>query len=1007
MCRCSRLLCSLWLWLCRLGVTADVGGPAPIPKDRGARGLQQSENDEWETGWSGGGGGHVCEASAPSQASSSLLVSSVRVAKIANLKPFTWNVRPRRPGGISREGEGDRPWARNGNHSVLACDSPAFAPGFGRCGAECPFLLEDESHGCFWRCVSAAGCPATDVRDRDWMMCRRCDVSGCARCAPQRDVCEECVSGFVLSGEGCTAKYTYIWHFFFAIAGLVVGVLLLWYIHLLCRPRVNPEGLQAALDHRWRSTLHDVDDVNGDAWYALSSDLRAIPPGGGPPIGGPGLMLLFQFQFAVLLWIIMAATGWWMMSLWLGTDLLLLGTIHINGQQEMCQAVRWGRAVRDQLRDAKLAYMGTLYVLSTLGALALAVLQYRRMQMVDSRSSTMADYALACHGFPHEAGPTVEADIQAFLAEASGCQPVGVSVAWDFGTQPEEVINLVRRDVRQREENLKRTESAGNTPRSPHEQRPEQEGESHFLTQRGRIMEMFGYTLIFTKWLDDALAKVIGADLEGQDLKAEDSEVVRQMLAELRSAGTAVAVFASEALRDTAMQALATRNAPLYKGSHRISARKHTAEPQSLLWENFSVTPGMMVRRFCIGVFAMLFAILSWGLLFYAPYAYYETVHLTSLGEAPPLSAELTFSLLVVMGNQIMYLICDVIAQRVGFRTWGETQACYVALYTFAIIVNTVVDLGVVMFTAYASMASAGVRTAEGTLLSELPSAEGVFLSYPMMKAFGQKLYEYNFPSCFLLPFVMEVFFVVLLPYHLGCRIVASRKIAPHKAEHCVAPVPMDVGRYGDLLANLILCTTAFFTASGWVLKTLLGLLAGNLFIYAFDHYRILRHVENFYLSSGSVDALAQQLLALPCGVLAAALAAQYHGYSEVGTEAHNGGLWQRCALALGGHVALHLVLVRTVLPVLGKLSHDKTDVLYETAAGLTAPSFFNTNPVHCLRSIHMHRQDPPCIFYVKGKEHVLERNKQIGLHYGRVRTGTPTPRRWSIISNTQQSFLL
>jgi len=244
-------------------------------------------------------------------------------------------------------------------------------------------------------------------------------------------------------------------------------------------------------------------------------------------------------------------------------------------------------------------------------------------------------------------------------------------------------------------------------------------------------------------------------------------------------------------------------------------------------------------------------------------------------------------------------------------------------------------------------------------------------------------LYDYNFPSCFLLPFIFEALFTVALPYHLAFRFVGAFRMPLPVAEALLAPFPMELGRYGDILVNLSLAAMCFFTASGWVLWTLLGLLMGNVFIYLFDHFRVLRHVENINLPSGRIDALAAQLLAIPCGLLAAASAFQLYGLGfRLPPPFAHVGIWLFSFAALLLHAALHFAAVRFLAPRLGRVAGEQTEVSYEEVAKTCAANFFNMNPVHCLRSKFIHKQSPPCVFYAKGKEHVLERNKDLGQYY-------------------------
>lgn len=396
--------------------------------------------------------------------------------------------------------------------------------------------------------------------------------------------------------------------------------------------------------------------------------------------------------------------------------------------------------------------------------------------------------------------------------------------------------------------------------------------------------------------------------------------------------------------------------------------------------------------RLTAGVILLFVAVLLWGCLFYAPFAFFETTTFRMMGTPPPFMTEMIFTLLVAVGNQIMYVLCSMISQEVGFRSSDNIQACYVVLYTAAVLVNTLVDVAVVVVTSYFSMVAQGVRTREGTTLDALPSAAAIVQSYPMMKVTGKTLYDYNFPSCFLIPFVGEAVFTVLLPYYVGKQIVGKRtKMTRNKAEACLAPIPMDLSRYGDILVNLTLATLCFFTASGWILRTLMGLLLGNLFIYVFDQFRVLRHIENFFLGSGQIDSLAQVLLIIPCGILATAVTWQLH---SIGKPAflQEVSLWTACFYTCTLHSCLHGLALMVGRAYCCSMEHTCTDKSYRECAAEIAPNYFNTNPVHCLRSKYIHRQDPPCIYCMKGKEYVLEANGSIGLFY----VGNRVDKTWS-----------
>merc|ERR1719456_2017923 len=169
-----------------------------------------------------------------------------------------------------------------------------------------------------------------------------------------------------------------------------------------------------------------------------------------------------------------------------------------------------------------------------------------------------------------------------------------------------------------------------------------------------------------------------------------------------------------------------------------------------------------------------------------------------------------------------MYALCLTISENIGFKYVDHKEAAYTALYTSAIFVNMLVDVGIVVYVAYLALVAHGVRTDDGVLLSELQDREDIFKSYPMQKAFGKTLYEYNFPSCFLIPFLIEPVVTIFFPYHIGRLLVRSRGVTRRDAEACLAPMPMDMARYGDLLINVMLVTMAFFVVSGYVIWNLL-----------------------------------------------------------------------------------------------------------------------------------------------------------------------------------------
>jgi len=601
-------------------------------------------------------------------------------------------------------------------------------------------------------------------------------------------------------------------------------------------------------------------------------------------------------------------------------------------------------------------------------------------------------YALLCSGFPPDTGDSLEADVEQYLQDATGCDLVGVSVCWDFTDKQDDVMNLAMSDVwlREAEHASSMSKSLPTTPK-------------HSDDNRYPVAHLFLFGWI--DWLlgveketrqEDvvATASETGSASVSKTASISDPDSIVALLSQMRCSGDVFAVFATEKDRNLAISALRHGvDAKKFRGQHKIWVTTRCYEPETVVWKYFGISDATRSWRLFAGMVTMVMAIVLWGVLFYGPYAYYEESTFAILGQAPSFANEMTFTLLVVIGNQMVYFWCQFVTDRVGFRFVENQHAAYIVCYVIAILVNLVFDLYIVIHTTYLAMVSNDVRTNDGTLLGDLEDLETIFQSYPMVKALGRMLYDYNFPSCFLIPFLAEGIFAIWLPYHLGCRIIGTRPVSLRVAEQVLAPVPMDLLRYADIILNVTQACLALFLTSGWIAWNFAGLLLGHIFIYGYDHWRVLRQTASFYFASDSMEMVAQDMMALPCAVLAAC--AVYHGRG-LGL----GGIWRSMetihfGIILFGAFALHLVLhlmalrlVRRWPLVTPRLEEQKAP--YSEVASRNAANWFTVNPVHCLRSKYVHRHQPPCLFHAPGKAHLIEHNEDIGLHFKPSPRGQP-----------------
>ncbi|CAE7221893.1 unnamed protein product, partial [Symbiodinium sp. KB8] len=637
--------------------------------------------------------------------------------------------------------------------------------------------------------------------------------------------------------------------------------------------------------------------------------------------------------------------------------------------------------------EGTLAFTIFLYFFTAVSALAYARncvekrdgveegLQYVKPRQFVSDVATMKDFSLILTGFPAEEGNEVEKNRANFVRRATGCQPVGVSVCWTYNNP--EVQDLIARE----------TWLWGKA------------GSDH-----GNSSGRSNFRCIFEK-LNQLLAAA-----SAPPLQLEDAELGKARRHEERAAAVArdavstsfmYAIFGTEhsLLVDHAKKVFSSDSeVPLYMGRHPI--RQDPAgggsEPESVLWKNFQCDIKVVPYKVMASIAGIAVSILFWGVFFYFPFAVYEALgcmafscpgafglwhceawSYSALGQPTDFASETTFSLLVVVGNQLLYLLCDKASKHIGFRFASQELAAYTGLYTMALLSNMFIDMWILWYTTTTATENLGLEVTWRSFL--LNQEERV--SFPLRAKLGERLYAYNFPSCFLLPFLCEALFTVILPYHVYSKLVGSQPISQRGADACLLPITFDMARYADVVLNMTQATVSLFFSPGYVWPTFIFLFFSHLFVYAWDHYRVLRHVRQFRFSSYRTEKVAQRLLAVPGASLATCVMFQLYQVQAVRPTTKFAAVVTLSVPALL-HIALYMLVLEYAVPWLGRTAHVPAMQRYSEVAKIFPGNFFNMNPVHCLRSRYLHNHQPPCIFYQIGKEHLLEPNPKLGLFY-------------------------
>lgn len=856
---------------------------------------------------------------------------------------------------------------------VIKCGQEVFSP-MGDCPAACPFFThvseKKGKKGCFFKCVKAAKCgteqDSETVPDEDLGVCRQCNNPGCAKCADDSsDDCAECAKGYRLQPDGvCASDYWYIWKCIISVVGVLLAFLVIWLIQLGCAPITNREGLEEGLYHRSSVKFHvpvvEEESIGVDAsqereLYPISTNMHVTN------VAGPGTTLHMNFQMASIMWANTLIVVWVVFVYMTDTRQLTIGLLPAETAPQLCAVTMQGRALQEEQMPFKAAFIIIVYIITFFGSVGYAWLSKRVFEGI-SDDTGMEDYAALVSGLPSVKGSdkNVEKDLKECLEKATGETVVGVSICWNFADKADDIQDILDKDLVSRE---------------PFEQPTP---DPNVYDTRGAVQKaIFGPV---DKLVGGVLGLTIPDDEETDD--APDEKAMVEMLEDISCSDSAFVVFNTEAARDKAVELMKRGNVVAFKGG-MLQLKKEVFDPKVVLWENFDVTWGQLIMKMTLGLVGIIVALIIYSLCFYLPFAYYQSMF--KFPNEPGALEGLIFSMLVVAGNQIMYQICAAISDGAGFRFRDRAEALYVALYVLAVMLSVVFDMAVEFYLGYHSMADAHVKTADGRSLAELTSYQEIFESYPMQKVLGNRLFAYCFPATFTIPFLVEPIGTIVAPFTVQKWLLRTHpEVRGRNAEKSVDFfAPMDMGRYGDILLNILLVTLIFFFPSGSILPILLTYVVSHLYIYCYDQYRILRCVPAFNYGSDEVDKYTQLMVIIPCAVLASCIVFKLNCMNDESFCYDGWALALRMVGAFFAHCLVHLVLIQVVVPLVSSMrGHKVAEETFAQAAKTEACTWFTANPVHCLRSKYIHKDSPSCCYYMQGKEHLIRANPDIGVYF-------------------------
>jgi len=838
-----------------------------------------------------------------------------------------------------------------------------------QCPSECAYHAqnrEDADH-CTFLCVPAVECgkwnPNKPIPDtvKGSRSCRGPMVAFCKEFnLDGTDTCSKCQSGFALHDEDGQCYFTHWTAVIVILAILAAGGLVLaaWFVDLCCRETINQDAVRKALHFRSRSKILQPKNMDGHRHpWPLTTNLCTSD------VAGLGMLLHFNFQAFCIVWPLVIAMMWSVLACF-HNELWILGTRKFGTPRHNCILVAWGYETQQRLMWTKVLFLVMVYVFSFVSMMLFSVRQYRLYQTMDASRKTMKKFALELKGLPPLTGDAgVEGVLKQAVVSATGVAVVGVSVAWHYGEDEDTIMKAVRDDQNQKQLEM-------------------HAGHGHQI-QEG--IDPTADMNMIHKQMYNIEKSLFGPD-ESEEAPVDQTELEKK-LREMVSSDTAFVVFNSSEAVDNALQKTAATGVKYLDSTLTLS--RIDVEPGTVNWQNFGDdAPGAMTWRaakgFC-GVYVPALAI--WFFCFYVPYAISLYNFNYDNGAELPGYYSLIFTIVVVGGNATMYVVCDICCDIIGFRYKDTKQCVYTLMYLFACLLNVLLDMAVTYHTALKVMIGLDFRTYDGSRLADIDAFTDQFETYAMQRSLGGNTYAYAFPSTFLIPFLIEPFVTVVIPYQIGMLIIRThREVHGNGAERQIAACDFDLGRYADILLNVFLGILIFYFPGGYTWTLFYGMFISHIVIYLFDHWRVLDVIPSIKLTSYCVDWWAQAMLGGCCGLILSALVFKANCEPYAGYCLKDMALISVTSAAGIAHFVVHIILLIYVVPKLGKDVKDGNEgMTYQTVAKDDAYTWFGTNPVHCLRSKMIHKHKPYCRFVSPGKEHLLEANADIGCHFADV----------------------
>jgi len=383
--------------------------------------------------------------------------------------------------------------------------------------------------------------------------------------------------------------------------------------------------------------------------------------------------------------------------------------------------------------------------------------------------------------------------------------------------------------------------------------------------------------------------------------------------------------------------------AVLFRGKFPIRVG-HAPEPCGIQWRNFVVRRGFKIIRVIVTLLGSLLLVLVFAAVMFAPAVLYEM----SYGDVSKPSIEQFWlanlekgvvAASAAIGNRLLVAALRKASALSGFLQRVNEDSVFAVCAYCACLVNSVIPLVIADVVASTDRVTVTGSLAVSWLFQVL------WMCMVTTELCGNFVPSWRYWSAYF-------------------WVRQSRYVSVREAEPLMtAPEFPLATRYVDLLHSLTLVCAmiAIDNASLYTICAQCLMLFYSIYIYFFDKYAFLRINRQTYYTSPKLDSTVHYLCVFPLSALFICPLKSLLVQSMP---------WVNAAI-FAGNAALFLLSARLCQKCC-EPRRELSDIPYVEVASLMPYNFFNTNPVHVLRTLHFPSIVVPPIYpFSPGKEYL------------------------------------